>query len=238
MESLKIASDNYVAFTFFIGTMAMMAASVFFFFELNTTPAKWRTSVLVSGLITFIAAVHYYYMRGYNLETGESPTFFRYVDWILTVPLMCVEFYLITKKAGAKISLLRNLIAASIVMLVAGYFGETIDRGSSVMWGVVSGAAYFYIVYLIWFGEVSNLAQQAGADVAKANRILSWFVLVGWAIYPLGYILGTPGGLFGLQLVSDPAAASHAMDIVYNIADAINKIGFGLVIYSLSRTSN
>ena len=238
MESLKIASDNYVAFTFFIGTMAMMAASVFFFFELNTTPAKWRTSVLVSGLITFIAAVHYYYMRGYNLETGESPTFFRYVDWILTVPLMCVEFYLITKKAGAKISLLRNLIAASIVMLVTGYFGETIDRDSSVMWGVISGAAYFYIVYLIWFGEVSKLAQQAGADVAKANRVLSWFVLVGWAIYPLGYILGTPGGLFGLQRVSDPAAASHAMDIVYNIADAINKIGFGLVIYSLSRTSN
>lgn len=238
MESLKIASDNYVAFTFFIGTMAMMAASVFFFFELNTTPAKWRTSVLVSGLITFIAAVHYYYMRGYNLETGESPTFFRYVDWILTVPLMCVEFYLITKKAGAKISLLRNLIAASIVMLVTGYFGETIDRDSSVMWGVISGAAYFYIVYLIWFGEVSKLAQQAGADVAKANRVLSWFVLVGWAIYPLGYILGTPGGLFGLQLVSDPAAASHAMDIFYNIADAINKIGFGLVIYSLSRTSN
>lgn len=238
MESLKIASDNYVAFTFFIGTMAMMAASVFFFFELNTTPTKWRTSVLVSGLITFIAAVHYYYMRGYNLETGESPTFFRYVDWILTVPLMCVEFYLITKKAGAKISLLRNLIAASIVMLVTGYFGETIDRDSSVMWGVISGAAYFYIVYLIWFGEVSKLAQQAGADVAKANRVLSWFVLVGWAIYPLGYILGTPGGLFGLQLVSDPAAASHAMDIVYNIADAINKIGFGLVIYSLSRTSN
>lgn len=238
MEHLKIASDNYVAFTFFIGTMAMMAASVFFFFELNTTHAKWRTSVLVSGLITFIAAVHYYYMRGYNLETGESPTFFRYVDWILTVPLMCVEFYLITKKAGAKIGLLRNLIAASLVMLVTGYFGETIDRGNSVMWGVISGAAYFYIVYLIWFGEVSKLAQQAGSDVAKANRVLSWFVLVGWAIYPLGYILGTPGGLFGIQLVSDPQAASHAMDIVYNIADAINKIGFGLVIYSLSRSSD
>ena len=95
MEHPLIATDNYVAFTFFIGTMAMMAASVFFFFELNNTPQKWRTSVLVSGLITFIAAVHYYYMRGYNLETGDSPTFFRYVDWILTVPLMCVEFYLI-----------------------------------------------------------------------------------------------------------------------------------------------
>lgn len=237
MEHLKIASDNYVAFTFFIGTMAMMAASVFFFFEVNNTSPKWRTSVLVSGLITFIAAVHYYYMRGYNLETGESPTFFRYVDWILTVPLMCLEFYLITKKAGAKIGLLWKLIFASLVMLVTGYFGETLNRDNSVLWGVVSGIAYFYIVYLIWFGEVAQLAKTAGAQVAKATRTLAWFVLVGWAIYPLGYILGTPGGLFGLQLVSDPAAASQAMDIVYNIADAVNKIGFGLVIYVLSRTS-
>ncbi len=238
MEHLKIASDNYVAFTFFIGTMAMMAASVFFFFELNNTPQKWRTSVLVSGLITFIAAVHYYYMRGYNLETGESPTFFRYVDWILTVPLMCVEFYLITKKAGAKIGLLYKLILASLVMLVTGYLGETIYVGSSAIWGAISGVAYFYIAYLIWFGEVAKLAQNAGPQVAKATRILAWFVLVGWAIYPLGYVLGTPGGFAGIQLVADPAAASKAMDIVYNIADAINKIGFGLVIYSLSRSED
>ncbi len=235
MENLKIASDNYVAFTFFIGTMAMMASSAFFFFELGNTSKKWRTSVLVSGLITFIAAVHYYYMRSYNLATGESPTFFRYVDWILTVPLMCVEFFLITRKAGAKISLLWKLIAASLVMLVTGYFGETIDRSNSVMWGVFSGIAYFYIFYLVWFGEVAQLAQSAGQQVAKATRILGWFVFVGWAVYPLGYILGTPGGLFGIQLVSDPAKAMHAMDIVYNIADAINKIGFGLVIYALSR---
>jgi bacteriorhodopsin len=238
MEHLKIASDNYVAFTFFIGTMAMMAASVFFFFELSNTAQKWRTSVLVSGIITFIAAVHYYYMRSYNLETGESPTFFRYVDWILTVPLMCVEFYLITKKAGAKIGLLWKLIFASLVMLVTGYIGEVLDPMQSVMWGVISGAAYFYIAYLIWFGEVATLAQTAGPQVAKATRVLGWFVLVGWAIYPLGYILGTPGGLFGTVLVSDPAAAKRAMDIVYNIADAINKIGFGLVIYGLSRNEN
>ena len=237
MEHLKIASDNYVAFTFFIGTMAMMAASVFFFFELNNTSQKWRTSVLVSGLITFIAAVHYYYMRGYNLETGDSPTFFRYVDWILTVPLMCVEFYLITKKAGAKIGLLWKLIAASLIMLLTGYIGEVLDRNGSVFWGVLSGVAYFYIVYIIWFGEVAKLAQTAGKQVYKATRILAWFVLVGWAIYPLGYILGTPGGLFGWHLLADTKAALHAMDIVYNIADAINKIGFGLVIYALSRNN-
>jgi len=236
LEAIPIANDNYVAFTFFIGTMAMMAASVFFFFELSNVEKKWRTSILVSGLITFIAAVHYYYMRGYNLETGQSPTFFRYVDWLLTVPLMCVEFYLITKKAGAKIGLLWQLIFASVVMLVTGYFGETIYKEQSVLWGVISGLAYFYIVYLVWFGEVAKLATASSPAVAKANKTLGWFVLVGWAIYPLGYILGTPGGLFGMVLVSDVAAAQHYMDIVYNIGDAVNKIGFGLVIYSLAQS--
>lgn len=238
MEHLKIATDNYVAFTFFIGTMAMMAASVFFFFELSTTPTKWRTSVLVSGIITFIAAVHYYYMRGYNLETGDSPTFFRYVDWLLTVPLMCVEFYLITKKAGAKISLLYKLIAASVFMLVTGYIGEAIypTEVQSWIWGAISGLAYFYILYLVWVGDVAKLAKSSSPAVSSAVKSLGWFVLVGWAIYPLGYILGTKGGFAGIQIVADPAAASHAMDIVYNIGDAVNKIGFGFVIYILSRS--
>ncbi len=233
LEVLPIATNNYVAFTFFVGTMAMMAASVFFFFELNNVPQKWRTSVLVSGLITFIAAVHYYYMRGYNLETGESPVFFRYVDWILTVPLMCVEFYLITKKAGGKAELLWKLIFASVVMLVTGYIGEAIygQETQSWVWGLISGLAYFYIVYLVWFGEVATLASNAGSAVAKAVKTLGWFVLVGWAIYPIGYIAGTAGGLFGFRMFE-----GLSMDIVYNIGDAINKIGFGLVIYALAQS--
>jgi len=208
----------------------MMAAAAFFFMEVNNTSKEWRTSVLVSGLITFIAAVHYYYMRGYNLETGESPVFFRYVDWMLTVPLMCVEFYLITKKVGGTSSLMWKLIFASVVMLVTGYLGETIYRDQSVLWGVISGLAYFYIVYLVWFGDVAKLAQSASPAVAAANKSLGWFVLVGWAIYPLGYIVGTPGGLFGMQI-----PLNLNMDIIYNIGDAVNKIGFGLVIYALSR---
>ena len=228
-----IATTNYVAFTFFVGTMAMMAASVFFFFEMSNVDKKWRTSILVSGLITFIAAVHYYYMRGYNLDTGESPVFFRYVDWILTVPLMCVEFYLITKKAGGKIGLLWQLIFASVIMLVTGYIGEAIygKESQSWIWGLVSGVAYFYIVYLVWFGDVAKLANNAGPSVAKAVRTLGWFVLVGWAIYPVGYIAGTEGGLFGMKMFQ-----GLSMDIVYNIGDAINKIGFGLVIYVLAQS--
>ena len=238
LDIKPIATNNYVAFTFFVGTMAMMAAAIFFFMETGNTAPQWRTSVLVSGLITFIAAVHYYYMRGYNLDTGDSPTFFRYVDWLLTVPLMCVEFYLITKKVGAKISLLWKLILASVVMLVTGYIGEAIHPEDTVswVWGLASGLAYFYIVYLVWFGDVAKLASASTPAVNSAVKTLGWFVLVGWAIYPLGYILGTKGGLFGIEIVADRAAAKIAMDIVYNIGDAINKIGFGLVIYALSRS--
>ena len=224
--------SSYTAFTFFVGTMAMMAAAAFFFLEMRNVPERWRTSVLVSGLITFIAAVHYYYMRYFFTETGESPVFFRYVDWLLTVPLMCVEFYLITKKAGAKMGLLWKLIFASVVMLVTGYFGEAVYRDSSVLWGVLSGLAYFYIVYLVWFGEVAELAKNAGENVQQAVKVLAWFVLVGWAIYPLGYIIGTPGGLFGAFGSAEP---NPMMDVVYNIGDAVNKIGFGLVIYALSQ---
>ena len=111
----QLKSGDYVGFTFFIGSMAMAAASVFFFMEMWSVEKKWRTSMLVSGLITFIAAVHYYYMRDFWATTGTSPTEFRYIDWILTVPLMCVEFYLITKKAGAKMGLLWELILASAI---------------------------------------------------------------------------------------------------------------------------
>lgn len=233
-------ASHAVAFTFFVGTMAMMAASVFFFLELGNTSPQWRTSILVSGLITFIAAVHYYYMREYSLaHDGASPTFFRYVDWLLTVPLMCVEFYLITKKSGqSSLSLLWKLIAASVIMLVTGFLGETIYESNSAFWGFISGVAYFYIVYLVWFGEVAKLATASNPKVAKANKLLGWFVLVGWAIYPIGYIIGTDRGLFGItpqEMNINPAQATQIMDIIYNIGDAINKIGFGLVIYSLSR---
>lgn len=223
--------DSLVSFTFFIGAMAMMGATAFFWLEMRNVDAKWRTSLLISGLITFIAAVHYYYMKQYFMEYNESPTFFRYVDWILTVPLMCVEFYLITKKVGAKISLLWKLIFASVAMLVLGYIGEAIygDQVQSWIWGALSGLAYFYILYLVAFGEVAQLAKKAGGAVLKANKALTWFVFVGWAIYPLGYILGTKGGLFGIDFGVDPGF----MDIIYNLGDAVNKIGFGLVIYAL-----
>lgn len=223
---------DYVGFTFFIGSMAMMAASVFFFFEMWNVDGKWRTSLLVSGLITFIAAVHYFYMRDFWATNQTSPTEFRYIDWILTVPLMCVEFYLILKAFGAKMGLLWKMIGYSVWMLVAGYLGETIFRDQSVLWGIISTIGYLGILYEVWLGSAKKLATSSNDPILqKAFRALGWFVFAGWAIYPIGYMtIEGSGWLSGVL-------SATSMDLIYNIGDAVNKIGFGLVIYSLAVSS-
>jgi sensory rhodopsin len=239
LDVLTIPKDDPIAFTFFTGYMAMMAASVFFFFERSSVDKKWKTSLLISGLITGIAAVHYYYMRDYYMATGETPTALRYIDWTLTVPLMCVEFYLLTKAAGAKLGLLWKLIFASVWMLVAGYIGEAFnpEGGStshSVLWGTISAIGYLYIVYTVWMGEVAKLAAASeNSAVIQGVKALAWFVLVGWAIYPIGYMC-MPGGWLNLALGWE----SSNVDLFYNIADAVNKIGFGLVVYHLAITQS
>ena len=146
---------------------------------------------------------------------------------------MCLEFYLLTRAAGAKLSLLWKLVIASVWMLVAGYIGEAFTDGStahSVTWGVISSIGYLYILYTTWFGEVKQLGDQSGDPlVVKSIRILAWFVLVGWAIYPIGYMC-MEGGWLNIAF----GWTASGVDLFYNIADAINKIGFGLVIYTVA----
>ncbi|RMG69576.1 MAG: rhodopsin [Bacteroidetes bacterium] len=247
----QLNAGDVVGFTFFTGYMSMFAASVFFFFERQQVSGKWKTSLLVSGLITMIAAVHYYYMRDYYLEMsaaaeaagrvlgfGEaSPTQFRYIDWTLTVPLMCVEFFLLLRPYGAKTSLMWRLIGYSVVMLVAGYIGEAFAATAgnpgmhSIIWGVISTLGYVGIVYEATAGTVKKLADaSSNPDVGRAVRLLRNFVVVGWAIYPIGYML-MPGNLLaGFNDVLN-------IDLIYNIGDAVNKIGFGLVVYSVAINS-
>ncbi|MBC8395627.1 MAG: bacteriorhodopsin, partial [Flavobacteriales bacterium] len=145
--------------------------------------------------------------------------------------LMCVEFYLILKVAGATKSDMWKLIGASTVMLVTGFFGESgWDGGilSAAMWGLLSGLAYFWIAYEVWFGGLKKLAVAAGGNVLEAHKMLCWFLLVGWAIYPLGYMAGTDGWYSGISAILPD------MEVIYNIGDAVNKIGFGLVVYGLA----
>tara|TARA_Y100000768_G_scaffold166802_1_gene124917 strand:- start:195 stop:911 length:717 start_codon:yes stop_codon:yes gene_type:complete len=231
---LLLASDlTLTQFTFWIGFAAMLGATLFFFSVMNMVDDKWKTSMLVAGLITGIAALHYYYMRDAAGAGDEGVlTAYRYVDWILTVPLMCVEFYLILAKAGATKKLMWNLILASTVMLVAGYIGQAGDapgENTAQIWGTISGLAYFWVAYTVWLGDAKALAVKAGGKVLEAHNALCWFVLVGWAIYPIGYMAGTSGWYSDIF-----SALDGQMEVIYNVGDAVNKIGFGLVVYNLA----
>jgi bacteriorhodopsin len=183
-------------------------------------------------------------MRDFYAATKETPVALRYIDWTLTVPLMCVEFYLLLKPAGAKASFMWKLILASVLMLVAGYIGEafvplnadgTAGEGAtthSVLWGVISTVGYVYVLYSAWAGEAKQLAATSSSEtVQKGIQALAWFVLAGWAIYPIGYMC-MPGGW--LSSVFQP----NDINLFYNLADAINKIGFGLVVYNIAITES
>ena len=90
-----LQTDDLVGISFWLVSMGMIASTVFFFAERNTVAASWRTSVSVAGLVTGVAFVHYMYMREVWVTTGDTPTVYRYIDWLITVPLQIVEFYLI-----------------------------------------------------------------------------------------------------------------------------------------------
>ena len=219
----QLDPSDLVGMSFWIISAAMVAATYFFWVERDRAVGKWKTSLTVAAMVTGIAAIHYFYMRGVWVETGETPLVFRYVDWLLTVPLQIVEFYLILAAiAVVQSSLFWRLLIASVVMLVAGYLGEV---GAVNVWvGFVIGMlGWLYIIYEIFAGEASKInADSANASCQKAFNALRLIVTIGWAIYPIGYV-------FGYLLESSNI---NAVNIIYNYADLINKTAFGLVIWA------
>ena len=95
-----LAQDDFVGISFWVISMGMLAATAFFFMEAGNVASGWRTSVIVAGLVTGIAFIHYMYMREVWVSTGDSPTVYRYIDWLITVPLQMIEFFLILAAVG------------------------------------------------------------------------------------------------------------------------------------------
>ena len=222
MDHSFLSGSDFVGITFWIVSIAMWAATIFFFYEGMRVSGKWRTSMVVAGLITFIAAVHYMYMREYWVEMGESPVVYRYIDWVLTVPLQMVEFYLILIAAGAAVSggSFWRLLVGTLVMVVGGYLGES--GMIPVLLGFIIGMiGWAVIIWEIFRGEASQAAS-SNQSVSSAFNAMRLIVLVGWAIYPLGYV-------FGLMMET---VDINTLNWVYNLADFVNKILFGLIIWN------
>jgi bacteriorhodopsin len=224
--------SDYVGVSFWLLSAAMVAATFFFWVERDRAVGKWKTSLTVAAMVTGIAAIHYFYMRGVWIDTGSSPTVFRYVDWLLTVPLQIVEFYLILAAiAVVSISVFWRLLIASVVMLVAGYIGEVsaMGDGGSLWSGFWIGmVAWLYIIWEVFKGEASQISASKGTAASKkAFNALRLIVTVGWAIYPIGYYLGYTG-----------SADANTLNIVYNLADFVNKIAFGVVIWAAATSGS
>jgi len=218
-----LATDDFVGISFWLISMGMLAATAFFFMEQANVAIQWRKSVNVAGLVTGIAFVHYMYMRSVWVETGDTPTVYRYIDWLITVPLQLIEFYLILA-AVKKVStgIFWRILVGSLVMLLGGYLGEA--GFIPEMLGFVIGiAGWLFILFEIFSGEAGKAAAKSGnKSFATAFGALRMIVTVGWAIYPLGYVFGYLTG--GID--------ANSLNVIYNLADFVNKIAFGVIIWS------
>ena len=232
---VEYADDNLgraTFFLFFIGYISMGAAFVFFMSERNNVAPEFRTTMTISALIVGIAAFHYYYMRGVYIDTGAVSTDYRYMDWIITVPLMALKFPSLVGKDAITDNKVLGLgftgvcFVGALIMISFGYLGETGVMNEAL--GLVLGGVGWAMI-MVATGLPFGLYDGLGVDNSKIREELVWstdalrtFILVGWVIYPLGYLVGT-------DMVDAGSDGKEIMAILYNIADMINKIGFGIV---------
>jgi bacteriorhodopsin len=219
----NLEPNDPVGITFWVISIAMVAATVFFLMEATRVDGKWRTSMIVGGLVTLVAAVHYFYMRDVWVATGASPTVFRYVDWLITVPLQMIEFYLILAACAAiSAGVFWRLLVGTLIMLLGGYLGEAGFINATIGF-VIGMAGWAYILYEIFAGEAGKVAADSAPESVQSSfSTMRWIVTIGWAIYPLGYFLG----------YLNQGVDANTLNIIYNVADVLNKIGFCLAIWA------
>ena len=222
---------GFTEFTFFVTNMALLATGLFLWLERDNVNPKWKTALTVSGMVCFIAAVHYYYMRG-NLDATDVVSI-RYIDWLITVPLQMVEFYIVLAAVTAvSTGVLNRLLGFSVLMLIFGYLGEVNVANADALVTPVVGFAggmlcWGLMLREIWSGEAAEVnAGSKNAAAAYAFDGMKKIVTFGWAIYPLGYFLGyfTTGGV-DMDLTNQ----------VYNLADFVNKILIGMIVYAAAK---
>ena len=184
--------SDLTGISFWLVTAAMLAATVFFLVERDRVHGKWKTSLSVAALVTGIAFWHYLYMRGVWVNTGDSPTVFRYIDWLLTVPLLIIEFYLIlravTNVAG---QLFMKLFVGSLVMLVFGYLGESGGMNVTIAF-VIAMAAWIYMIQVLYSGDGKTAVSAASPAVQSAYKTMMLIIIFGWAVYCLLYTSPSP----------------------------------------------
>jgi len=217
-------------FLFFVGYIAMGAAFVFFMSERSNVAPQYRTTMTISALIVGIAAFHYYYMRGVYADFGVVSIEYRYMDWIITVPLMALKFPSLVGKDAITDEKFLGLgftgicFTGAIIMILFGYLGEAdvIPGMAGLILGGVGWAMIIVATGTPWSSGKGVDNSKIAPELMWSTNALRWFIVVGWIIYPIGYLFNPTAGV-------SEAVSIEMKAVLYNIADVINKVGFGVV---------
>jgi bacteriorhodopsin len=238
---MEITAGQYeLVYNFFSFTIATMAAAtIFFWLGRSQVAPSYRTALTITGLVTFIALYHYVrildswdaaysVVDGVLTQTGVAfNDAYRYVDWLLTVPLLLVELILVMKLTRSETtSKSLRLGALAALMIVLGYPGEiSSDAGTRWIWWAAAMLPFIWIVYELFIGLRDSITAQP-ADVRGLVNGARWLVLISWSFYPVVFVfpmIGLSGG-----------TAAVAVQIGYTIADIVAKAVFGVVIYTIA----
>ncbi len=239
VQALTPSQFNLVYNGFSLAIAAMFASALFFFSIRDRVGKKYQIALVVSALVVSIAGYHYYRIfnswdAAYSLQNGEYVLTgvpfndaYRYVDWILTVPLLLVETIAVLALPAIEAKpLLTKLVVASILMIVAGYPGEiSSDMTTRTIWGTLSTIPFAYILYVLWV-ELSKSLERQPENVQKLVRDMRLLLLLSWGVYPIAYLLPMLG------IVS--TSATVGVQVGYTIADLLAKPIFGLLVFSIA----
>ena len=239
MIELSFGQYNLVANFFSLTIAAMGAATAFLWINRSLVAPPYKMAVTISGLVTFIALYHYVKISGswngaYELVNGSLEATgkpfndaYRYVDWILTVPLLLVELILVMKLSSKEtLSKSLRLGGLAALMIVLGYPGEiATEAGTRWLWWSLSMIPFLWIVYELFVGLKASLDSQPPAARGLIS-IARYLVIVSWAFYPIVFIFPMLG--------IDGATASTVLQIGYSLADITAKAVFGVLIFAIA----
>ena len=240
MFALSMGEYSLVFNMLSFAVAAMFGSFAFFVMAQKIVGAKYQASMMVSSLVVLIAGYHYYRIMGswesaYTLVDGSyQPSgkpfndAYRYVDWLLTVPLLLVELVLVLNLGKGKTGpMLRNLIIAAVLMIGLGYPGEiSSDLTTRNIWGVLSTIPFIYILAVLW-GQLGQQLAGASDKVKVLFTNTRWLLLATWGFYPIAYAIGTWGGM-------NNAGAVVAVQVGYTIADVTAKALYGVMIFVIA----
>jgi len=231
---------NLVYNVFSFGLVSMLACTIYTLVSQQRVLAKYRNALVMSSMVTFIAGYHYLRIfdsfkhaseGGKVLLDGSQNSFneaYRYVDWLLTVPLLLVEVIAVLALAKeVSRSLITRLVPASAAMIALGYPGEiSNDQNTQVLYGVLSTLPFIYILYVL-FVELGKSLERQPAGVAETVGRLRLLLIATWGVYPIAYIF---------NIVGDASASSFVtVQVGYTVADVLAKCVFGLTILKIAR---